>query len=245
MKPRELVWLGVVGLSALSGGCTPALEAGPDTDAFKAAGMDPNDLAVFRKPETTTVVRFGDRRLVVAGYPVVHREEDFGHPHRTPHFVVAEAPCVWGFGPVIVSEGRRVLLWSHLDVWWILTDLGGQQPISLLIAYDNYALEGPVELHILQEPRTPDDRMTWLFFTWLPMELSKDGFILRPIRGQDTVRLAVETLQDGRCVNVGEIRLDPVSESIQLHMKDQTPGPTSAKAPTSTSPSASSADVVP
>jgi hypothetical protein len=219
MKPETIsvaVVMVAVG-SALLAGCGGVYDDAMSASSVEADGI--GDVAAFRSPESRTIAQFGTRSLTLLTYPAGKEECQNGW-ERIPHFALVGTPSVRGFGPVWVWEDQRLLVSSASDAWWVLADLGGNRGVSLLVAYDNYGAEGPIELHVYQEPQENNGRMKWWFFVWIPFELSHDGFVLRPAVGPDAIRIEIETLRGGRLVNVGEIRSDPAADAIRLYMRN-------------------------
>jgi len=197
--------------------------------ALRAAGVASADMQVFCHPESKASFSLGERRLAVLTYSSDSSQDVTGSSSRVPHFVLAGAPALWGFGPVTVWEGPRVILWSKQGAWWALTDLGGERGVTLLVAYDNFAADGPVELHVYQEPQVDAASMKWWFFTWIPFDLSRDGFVLRPVPQSGPARLSIEALRGGKFVTIGNIRIDRASEAIKLHVEKETTENTATK----------------
>ena len=199
-----------------SAGCSVSGE-----HALRAAGVTAADMQIFCHPESKASFSLGERRLAVLTYSVDSSQDVAGSSSRVPHFVVAGAPALWGVGPVTGWEGPRVILWSKQDTWWALTDLGGARGATLLVAYDNCAADGPIELHVYQEPQVDAASMKWWFFTWIPGKLARDGFVLRPVPQSGPVRVSIEAMRDGKLETIGSIRVDRASEAIKLHIEKE------------------------
>jgi hypothetical protein len=177
-------------------------------------------MEAFRHPESTVSLSLGERRLAILTHSNDTAQHASGSRSRTPHFILVGAPAVCGFGPVIVRDGSRVVLWSKWNTWWVVTDLGGEKGAILLVAYDNFGADGPVEIHVIQEPQV-EAAQRWLSFVWMPLELSRDGFVLRPVPQPAPAILSVEVLRDGKLVSIGDIQVDSASGSISLRIETE------------------------
>jgi len=219
---KSTIILGIVTAMFAVGGChtDTGTVIRPDIMEWaKAHGKDISISPKFRSLDRQYTVTLGSRNLIVQTY---HADERWSN--RTPHFIFADVPHVWGVGPVTVWEGQRLLLWCSMDSWWVLADMGGEQGISLFPMYDNYdgSGSGSLQLGFFREPQEKQNKS--LFpntrggFVFLPSKLSDKGFVLRPVPSSDWFHFTVEVRRHKKFVVVGELRPDPGSKWVKSHM---------------------------
>lgn len=221
MLRRILVLLSIVCWVGELAACQHGMDVGFTSSTFRSAGISEADAVIFQTMESKRIIRLGTRNLTVMSYRAPGEGVVVPAGDTVPHYAVCGSPCIWGFGPVLVAEGNRIVLWNKRQAWWTLTDLRRDRGISLLVAYDNSGGGGPIELHVYQEPQEGQEQMKWWFCVWIPHEMSIDGIMLRVVHGDAPVELAVEKVEHGKLRNIGVIAVDKEADAIRLYWDRQ------------------------